>query len=99
MNSGAVEHVGGLGYFQQIGLFSKPHTTLGYFQSLKTTPSLENSPKSQEVACHHKQKIESTLSLQASTRITRGAVPPTHHHRHHCLCWTTQSKSTNHYSG
>jgi hypothetical protein len=30
---------------------------------LKITPSLENSPKSQEVAGHRKQKIEPTLSL------------------------------------
>jgi hypothetical protein len=49
---------------------------LGYFQSLlKITPSLENSPKAQEVACHCKQKIESTISLQASGRITHVALP------------------------
>jgi hypothetical protein len=52
-----------MGYFQRIELFSKItckdkviFNRLGYFQSLKITPSLENSPKSQEVAGHCKQK-------------------------------------------
>ena len=33
---------------------------LGFFQSLKITQSLENSPKSQEVTGHRNQKIAST---------------------------------------